>query len=251
VLFVAVLLVVVYYGSIFADPARLGFVGGIAAIQLGLLLTPALLAAKLMGVRFKPTFSLRWPTRRALLGMGLLAAGAWSIGTLISAAEAALFPGAADYFAQLTRSLSGGTGDLPLGLSIILLALLPAISEEACFRGVMMSGLANTGSRAVAIIGSAIGFGVLHLSPFHIVPAAVLGLVLGFATLESGTILAGGVVHFVNNGLAASAERVPALKAALESNVTVGAGVVLSIIGLVLLRGSRAPVPAATVNESA
>jgi sodium transport system permease protein len=260
VLFIAVLLVIVYYGSIWADPARLGMVKGVLAIQLGLLLAPALLAARLSGYQFVPTFSLRLPTRRAWLGTMFLALGGWSLGVCITAIEAAIFPGASDYFAQLTKSLSGGTGDIPVVAAVLLLALLPAMAEEFCFRGFVMSGLANTGSRWIAITGSAIGFGLLHLSPYHVLPAAVLGLVLGFATLESGTILAGGLVHFVNNGLAVASERAPALKSGIESNVVIALGVASSIIGLVLLRGSRAapvvetvalePVAVPHVNES-
>jgi sodium transport system permease protein len=248
VLFIAVLLVVVYYGSLWADPTRLGIVRGLLAVQLGLLLVPALAAAKLSGVQFGATFSLRWPTPRALAGTACLAAGAWALGTLVGAAEAALFPGSQDYFDQLTKSLAGGTGDLPAGLAVILLAGLPALCEEACFRGYVLAGLANTGSRSVAIIGSSIGFGLLHLNPFHIVPAAVLGLALGFATLESGSIWTGALVHFVNNGLAALSERVPGLKGALESPVLIGVGVVFSIIGLVLLKGSRATEPRRSVQ---
>lgn len=251
VLFIAVLLVIVYYGSIWADPAKLGMVKGVLGIQVGLLLTPALLAAKLSGYQFVPTFSLRWPTRRAWLGTGLLATGGWSMGVVITAIETAIFPGAADYFAQLTKSLSGGTGDIPLVAAVFLLAFLPAMAEEFCFRGFVMSGLANTGSRWIAITGSAIGFGLLHLSPYHILPAAVLGLALGFATLESGTILAGGLVHLVNNGLGVASERVPELKAALESNVVVGIGVCLSVVGLWLLKGSRRAESVASSSVSA
>ena len=244
VLFVAVLLVTVYYGSLFADPARLGVVGGVAAIQLGLLLAPVLLAAKFSGVDFKATFSLRPLTPRALAGTLLLASGAWSLGSVVGAAESALFPGTAKYFEELMKSLGGGTEHLPVAVAVLLLAGLPAIAEEACFRGFVMSGLANTGSRTIAVVGSAVAFGLLHLSPYHIVPAAAVGLALGFATLESGSIFAGACVHFVNNALGVTAERVPAVRGLLESNTAIGLGLLLTVAGLALLRGSRASAPA-------
>jgi sodium transport system permease protein len=239
VLFVALLLGGVYYGSLLADPARIGFVGSMLVTQLGLLLGPALLTARLAGAELVPTFSLRWPTRRAWAGAAALAAGAWSIGGIISSVEEALVPGAQSYFQQVTHEVGNGTGSLPLPVAVLLMAVLPAMAEEACFRGFVLSGLANTGSRAVAIIGSGVAFGLLHLSPFHIVPAAALGIVLGFATLESGSLLAGMLIHVTNNALAVISERFPTLNSGLESPAGLAAGLALSVTGLVLLKGSR------------
>jgi sodium transport system permease protein len=55
----------------------------------------------------------------------------------------------------------------PLPLALAVLALAPALCEEAAFRGVMLSGLSRTGSRAVAVVGSALTFGILHIHPVH------------------------------------------------------------------------------------
>ncbi len=239
VLFTTVLLVLVYYGSLWADPAKLGFAGGTAAVQVALLLVPALLWVKFSGAEFASTLSLRLPTRRALAGTLLLASGIFAIGALVTSAEATFLPGAQPFFDELTKTVGGAALAYPLPVAVLLIAGLPAVCEEICFRGVVMSGLSGTGSRALAIGGSALAFGLLHLSPYHILPTAILGLALGFATLESGSLLVGAIAHFANNGLAVIAERVPAVKAALELPGVIGAALLCASAGLWLLRGSR------------
>lgn len=239
ILFTVLLAVVAYYGSMFANPVRLGLAGTLLLVQLGLLLTPALLWVRLQRFSFRETLSLRLPTARGLVGSLLLAGGGWAIGHLVTLGEARLFPAARTFFEELEGVLGGGTETMPLALAVGLIALLPAIAEEVCFRGVVLSGLSRTGSRAVAIGGSALAFGALHLSPYHIIPTAAIGLVLGFATLESGSLLAGLLVHFVNNALAVVTHRAPPLMEWMGSPIGIGTGCVLAVIGLVVVRGSR------------
>jgi sodium transport system permease protein len=235
-LFVVVLLVLVYYGSLFADPQRLGTAGSLAAIQLGLFLLPAVLWARLGGVSITETFSLRLPTRRGLCAILLIASGAWAVTAILGRVEAMLFPGAASYAAELSRTL--GPVDTRL---LVCAAVLPAIAEEAAFRGVVLSGLGTSGSRRLAVVGSAVAFGLMHLNVYHVIVACALGLVLGFATLESGTILAGALAHLINNGLHLLGSRSPLIERLTSSPWAIAAGCAACGLGLWLVRSSRAP----------
>ena len=57
----------------------------------------------------------------------------------------------------------------------------------------------------MAVLGSAIAFGVFHVSFFRLLPTAFLGVLLALATLWSGSIFPSMLWHAVNNGLAAFA----------------------------------------------
>jgi sodium transport system permease protein len=234
IMFVVVLLVLVYYGSLWADPRRVGLLGVLAITQLGLMLAPSLVWTAAAKLDFRQTFSLRWPSARGWAGALLLAAGGWAIGGVTGQLLAHFFAGARAYSDSL-KELFAAQG-VPV---MVAIALFPAIAEEAAFRGFVLSGLANSGSRTVAVLGSAFAFGLMHLNPYHVIAATVLGCVIGFATLESGSILVGALFHLVNNGLGMLAVRSSRIEHLLESKSALAAGCLVALAGLVLLRGSR------------
>jgi len=83
---------------------------------------------------------------------------------------------------------------------LIWLGLLPGLSEELLFRGVMLPAL---GLDFSAVIFSSVVFGVLHLSnpnqwPY-VVWATVVGLALGYSALVSGNLFVPIVAHVLTN----------------------------------------------------
>ena len=83
---------------------------------------------------------------------------------------------------------------------LIWLGLLPGLSEELLFRGVMLPAL---GGDLVALIISSLLFGVLHLSGVqqwsYVMWATVVGFVLGFSALATGNLLVPIVAHIITN----------------------------------------------------
>ncbi len=236
VAFVAVLLVVFYYGSAaLSGSGSGGIVSNLVVQQVGLMLLPALVWLVVTRCSLPASLLLRLPTRRAALGALALGLGAWSIGTVIGDVEMHFFAGARAYDAQLR----GYLGHMTLGLALAI-SLLPALCEEVCFRGVILRGLGNSGSRTLAIIGSALAFGAAHLNLFHALPAACLGLVLGWAALASGSLLVTMFVHACNNGAVAAATRWPRLEQLSQTPWAIAVGLTLCAVGLVLLSGRRA-----------
>ncbi|MBH8562930.1 CPBP family intramembrane metalloprotease [Nostoc sp. CENA67] len=99
----------------------------------------------------------------------------------------------ADYYLQLVLS--------PLALpDLIWLGLLPGLSEELLFRGVMLPAL---GLDNVAVIVSSLCFGVLHLSGSqqwpYVIWATIIGLILGYSAIISGNLLVPIVAHITTN----------------------------------------------------
>lgn len=83
---------------------------------------------------------------------------------------------------------------------LIWLGLLPGMSEELLFRGVMLPALGLTW---FGLGISSLCFGVLHFSGTqhwsYVVWATVIGLVLGFSAMETGNLLVPIVAHITTN----------------------------------------------------
>lgn len=99
----------------------------------------------------------------------------------------------ADYYLELVLK--------PLVLpDIIWLGLLPGMSEELLFRGVMLPAV---GLNVTGLVATSLLFGVLHLSgpqqwPY-VVWASVVGLLLGFSAMATGNLLVPIVAHVATN----------------------------------------------------
>ncbi len=88
---------------------------------------------------------------------------------------------------------------------VVTVALVPALSEELLFRGLVQRSLEEaTGGLKAAIIAGVI-FGAYHLNPFGIVPLAALGIYFGFIVYRSGSIIVAIAAHFFNNFVACAA----------------------------------------------
>ena len=77
-----------------------------------------------------------------------------------------------------------------LWVDLIWLGLLPGLSEELLFRGVMLAAL---GLNAIALTISSIVFGLAHLSGSgqwpYVVWTAIVGLVLGYSAMATNNLL--------------------------------------------------------------
>ncbi|MFK8182299.1 MAG: lysostaphin resistance A-like protein [Phormidesmis sp.] len=82
----------------------------------------------------------------------------------------------------------------------VWIGLLPGMSEELLFRGVMLPAI---GLNATGLLVSSACFGVLHMSSQHQWPyavwASVIGLVLGASALATGNLLVPIVAHITTN----------------------------------------------------
>jgi uncharacterized protein len=83
---------------------------------------------------------------------------------------------------------------------LIWLGLLPGLSEELLFRGVMISAL---GLNVTSLVLSSFCFGILHLGGMQQWPyavwATIVGLLLGYSVLDTGNLLVPIVAHICTN----------------------------------------------------
>lgn len=89
-----------------------------------------------------------------------------------------------------------------LVLSILLLAVLPAIFEELVFRGILLNGLRDGMGDMPALFMSAFLFAIMHGSIQQLIYPFLLGVVLGWIAMRTGSTFASMLVHFLNNTIA-------------------------------------------------
>ena len=136
-------------------------------------------------------FKWYWHEQDLLLGIGL-----GVIITILSGSAyrfSVPYRKSADYYLEIVLK--------PLAMpDLIWLGLLPGLSEELLFRGVMLPAL---GADHLAVIVSSLCFGVLHLSGHqqwpYVIWATLIGVILGYSALLSGNLLLPIVAHIVTN----------------------------------------------------
>lgn len=161
-------------------------------IAMGVTAVVLLLVSKLW-VQFGSgiALSVRWSVATAGIGVAL------GLGiTVASSVVYALWPAyrrSADYYLELVLK--------PLVFpDLIWLGLLPGMSEELLFRGVM---LPTFGLDALGVLLSSLCFGVLHLSSLkqwpYVVWASIVGAALGTSALMTNNLLVPIVAHVITN----------------------------------------------------
>ncbi len=87
---------------------------------------------------------------------------------------------------------------------LLVVAFVPAVSEELLFRGLVQRNLEEAAGWRGAVITGVI-FGVYHFNPFTLVPLVALGVYFGFIVYRSGNITLSMSAHFFNNFIACAA----------------------------------------------
>jgi len=94
-------------------------------------------------------------------------------------------------------------GFTDLGLSILIIAIIPAVGEELLFRGTIQPVLQRVFKNPHwAIWGTAFIFSFIHFQFLGFLPRFLIGGFLGYLFYWSGSIWLSILVHFVNNATA-------------------------------------------------
>ena len=88
-------------------------------------------------------------------------------------------------------------------IALVIMAFLPALSEETLFRGGLQNFLTRgTGKPWLSLIIVSLLFSVAHISYFGFLPRFALGIMLGLLYQFSGRLWLCILAHFLNNALA-------------------------------------------------
>jgi len=105
-------------------------------------------------------------------------------------------------FENQVKQLAQFSSPLDYISALLVIALLPALVEEAFFRGGMQKVLHRWFVNPhVAILATSIIFSLIHFSFYGFLPRIALGMMLGYIFYFTGNIWYSVLGHFVNNGL--------------------------------------------------
>ena len=175
--------------------------------QIGLILSPVLLMAIVLTTSPRMALRIRMPhwttlPLSVLLGLALhpsyvlLAEFVKHVYPISEQALAGMKP----FVAQLESA--------PWLSVVVLMALVPAVCEELAFRGFIFGGLVRRGGRFRAVILTSVLFGISHGVLQQSITATTMGLLLGWVSLRTGSVLPGMLIHLTNNALSVSLSRI-------------------------------------------
>jgi len=159
------------------------------------LLGVTVLAAALSGVPLRKALGLRRAplSAYALAALGTLALGPTGDGLMRLAAE--LYPSATLGVVPMLNELVSAT---PAWVVVPAFALLPGLSEELAFRGLVQNAPGRAG---IKIALSALLFALFHVDPHHVIGVLPLGLFLAWVGARYGALVT-IVAHVMNNSVA-------------------------------------------------
>ena len=121
-------------------------------------------------------------------------------------------------------------------VNLVIIAVLPAICEELCFRGALQRIMIHcTKNPWVGIIVTSVLFSALHLQFQGFLPRMFLGIVLGALYWYSGSLWTSILAHFVNNGVQVVAVSFAPQYVTENPEMPVLAGLVSAIIVFIIL----------------
>ncbi len=108
----------------------------------------------------------------------------------------------ADY-GKMAAGLMNLSNPFEILLTVVVLALVPAICEEALFRGGFQNYLYRASGRMwMSILLVSLVFSLVHFSAYGFLSRFALGIILGLIYHYSGRLWLSILAHFLNNALA-------------------------------------------------
>lgn len=197
---VAGILTILYVAEIFWLSDILGTGLGLAGTVLHevILALIGVVAFLLMRGKLMKIYPFKKPEFKKLAGTVVLWIGAY-VGTLfITMLIAYFFP---EEMMGASQDVQEVIMEAPVIVSILVVAVTPAICEELAFRGALLSCFRNLKNRWTGIIIVAAIFGACHGSIWRMLPTMLLGVAMGYLLFETENMLYPMLFHFINNAV--------------------------------------------------
>jgi len=192
-------------------------------------LSGALITVKYKKLNVRETFPLKCNPKYFLIALLIIFGLVFSLGHLN------------EYALKLVKLINpnyvertGYLPDLSGGLivpALLVIAVLPAICEEALFRGVILNscerGMGTV--RTVFVVGFC--FSLFHGSPEQTVYQFIAGCAFAFVAIRAGSILPTVLMHFINNAIIVIFAACGLLDAGGNLAVSYEADIALAVVG--------------------
>lgn len=169
-----------------------------AILSILMFTIPFILLFKVNGYRISSLVKFKKPKKSDVLPYFFLGLGVCYFSNFAVSVAGGIFESFGfDYDVSGVENPSGVLGFM---LTFISIAVVPPLVEEFACRGFILSSLRKYGD-SVAILVSALLFGIMHGNFEQIPFAFIVGLVLGFITVKTNSIWVAVAVHAANNGI--------------------------------------------------
>ena len=206
----AIILVALFFGKLAVTEMPSSF-AGIAKLvlvpQIGMILAPALLMATMLTTSLRSSLRINMPHWTTLPLAVLLGVTLHPMYMALAKFISYTYP-ISEQAAAAMKPFAEQISSAPWLSVVLLMALLPAVCEELAFRGFIFGGLVRQNRKLRAVIITAVMFGISHGVLQQSIAATIMGLMLGWVALRTGSVLPGILIHFTNNALSVSLERI-------------------------------------------
>jgi sodium transport system permease protein len=211
-----VILVGLFFGKLAFAGIPSGFSGlakMIVGPQILMILLPAVAIAYLCTRNARVGLRLRIPAWNVILLALITGIAAHPAYMLLAQWVMIAYPVNEAAFASLSP-LTDQMAQTPWLTLVLLMAVLPAVCEELAFRGFIFGGLLRDGQPLRAILISSVVFGISHGVLQQSISATVMGMLLGWVSWRTSSVIPAMVIHVVNNSLSVSLPRLVASEGA-------------------------------------
>ena len=215
---------------------------GLALTELGLLAC-TLLAVKLTGQSVREVFPLRRPKFGQVLGTLVLWGGCFLSTMLATLVLMYFFP---EGFLQASSDINSIFNTVPAPVQLLIVAVMPAVCEEAMHRGFIQHSFQSVRSDWVIILSMGLIFGIFHMDPYRFLPTAILGIGLSYVMQKTHNIFLPALFHFVHNFISIAPSLGTSVETTAEtidiSGLLTSRPFILMSIGSYLMLGALAPI---------
>ncbi|NQT65880.1 MAG: CPBP family intramembrane metalloprotease, partial [FCB group bacterium] len=169
---------------------------GLIKTQLLIILLPVILILRISKTDIKTALRLNYTNPLNFLLVLIAAVPLLLLAGILGQLINNIFPVSEAYLEALENLVTVQQNGL--WFTIFVVGVLPGICEEVMFRGFILSALRKKGVW-YGIILTAVLFGAFHLDPFRLLPAALLGIWLGFIAMKTNSLYVPILAHFAQN----------------------------------------------------
>ena len=149
-------------------------------------------------VKIREVFPVKKVRVREVFGSLLLVLGAFPMSLVFVAITGTVFPWSVKEVGEMNSFLYDA---LNYPMAVLIVALLPAVCEEAIHRGAILSNFRSIKKDWMIVLIMGLLFGINHMSVLRFLSTMFLGMVLSYVVVKRNNIILSMLMHFTNNFL--------------------------------------------------
>ena len=147
-------------------------------------------------VKIREVLPVKKVKAREIFGCILLVVGMFPVSLMLVAITATIFPSSAAEVSELSNFLYA---QMSFPVAVLIVALLPAICEEAIHRGAILSNFRGMKRDWLIVLIMGLFFGINHMSVLRFLTTMALGMLLSYVVVKKNNIILSMLMHFTNN----------------------------------------------------